>query len=278
MSYKTILVHLDPTPRCSARVDVAIELARRFDAHLVGLAATGDAQAALAFTAPVAADVIEQLRANLAETAEQSASLFDKAIERSGFSRHERRISSLDAIDAIALHSRYTDLVVVGQADDEGPHAASSRMLVERTILGSGRPTLIVPRAGNFEKVGRNVMVAWDASRSAARAVADAMPVLCSAEKVEVIVVNARSSSEGHGDEPGADVALYLARHGVNVSVRQQVSDIDIGNTLLSHAFDIGADMLVMGGYGHSRLRELVMGGATRSLLAQMTLPVLMSH
>jgi len=278
MSYKTILVHIDSSPRCAARVEVGVELARRFDAHVIGLAATGDAQAALAFTAPVAVDVIEQLRANLAATADEAIDGFNATIARSGYGRHEQRTSSLDAIDAVALHARYADLVVVGQADDGGPHAASTRMFVERTILGSGKPTLIVPRAGNFKAVGKNIMVGWDASRSAARAVTDSLPLLRKADNVEVIVVNARSSGEGHGDDPGVDVATYLARHGVKVSVRQQVSDIDIGNTLLSHAFDIGADMLVMGGYGHSKLRELVMGGATRSLLSQMTIPVLMSH
>lgn len=278
MSYKTILVHLDPGPRCATRVEIGVQLARRFEGHLVGLAATGDAQASLAFTAPVAADVIEQLRANLAETAESAARQFEQVASRSGYNSCERRVSSQDAIDAIALHARYSDLVIVGQADDGGPNAASTRMFVERTILGAGRPILIVPRAGSFPQVGKRVMVAWDASRSAARAVTDALPMLRMADEVEVIVVNARTSVEGHGDDPGVDVAHYLARHGVRVSVRQQPSSIDIGNTLLSHAFDIGADLLVMGGYGHSKLRELVMGGATRSLLSQMTLPVLMSH
>jgi nucleotide-binding universal stress UspA family protein len=121
------------------------------------------------------------------------------------------------------------------------------------------------------------VMVCWDGSRSAARAVGDALPFLLRAEKVEVVLV---ASEPGKSDEiPGADIAHHLARHGLKVELKRIVAvDVDVTNTLLSHAADVGSDLLVMGGYGHSRLREFVLGGVTRGILASMTLPTLMSH
>ncbi len=122
-------------------------------------------------------------------------------------------------------------------------------------------------------------MVAWDASREAARAVSDALPILERASSVAVVSVNPRSRDFGHGDVPGADIALHLARHGVKVDVQRiETRDLDVGNALLSHVASESADLLVMGGYGHSRLREMVLGGATRTILGEMTVPVLMSH
>ena len=122
-------------------------------------------------------------------------------------------------------------------------------------------------------------MLAWDAGREAARAVSDAMPFLERAEQVTVMAVNPSSGEGDHGEEPGADIALHLARHGVKAEVHQTESpDISVGDELLSRIADDGSDMLVMGAYGHTRLRELVLGGVTRSILEQMTVPVLMSH
>jgi nucleotide-binding universal stress UspA family protein len=123
------------------------------------------------------------------------------------------------------------------------------------------------------------VVVAWDASREAARAVSDALPILEKASSVTVVTVNPRERDYGHGDVPGADIAVYLARHGVKVDVQRiDARDIDVGNMLLSHVANDSADLLVMGAYGHSRLREVVLGGATRTILGEMTVPVLMSH
>ena len=121
------------------------------------------------------------------------------------------------------------------------------------------------------------IMVCWDGSRHAARAIADAMPFLLRAKSLDVVVV---AGEPGKSDEiAGADIAQHLARHGLNVELRRLVSrDMDVANTLLSHAADWDADLMVMGGYGHSRLREFLLGGVTRGILASMTVPVLMSH
>jgi nucleotide-binding universal stress UspA family protein len=149
----------------------------------------------------------------------------------------------------------------------------------ERVALAAGRPVLAIPYAGRFEAVGRRVLIGWDASREATRAVADAMPLLAAAETVSVLSIDPREGPSAHGPVPGADISPHLARHGVNATVERTVSaGVPAGDLLLSRAADLGADLLVVGAYGHSRARELLLGGVTRTLLQSMTLPVLMSH
>jgi nucleotide-binding universal stress UspA family protein len=149
----------------------------------------------------------------------------------------------------------------------------------EELVLSAGRPVLLIPYAGHFPEVGRRVLVAWNAGREAARAVTDALPLLARASIVQVVAFDPRKGGADHGDIPGADIALLLARHGVKVSIAQQQSkEVDVGNQILSRAADMQSDLIVMGAYGHSRLRELVLGGVTRTLLDTMTVPVLMSH
>jgi nucleotide-binding universal stress UspA family protein len=138
---------------------------------------------------------------------------------------------------------------------------------------------LVVPYAGRFERIGERVLVAWNASREAARAVSDSLPLLSRAKSVTVMAVNPKSGPNAHGDVPGADIALFLARHGIKTEATQVFADdVDIGDMLLSRAADLGTDLLVMGAYGRSRLTELMLGGATRQILSEMTIPVLMSH
>lgn len=138
---------------------------------------------------------------------------------------------------------------------------------------------LIVPYAGRFDNVGRRIVIAWSSTREAARAVSDAMPFLESADLVNVLTIDPREGPDGHGELPGADIAVHLARHGVKAQIERTVSaGLPVGEVLLSRIADLGADLLVMGAYGHSRVRELLLGGATRSVLRSMTLPVLMSH
>ena len=145
--------------------------------------------------------------------------------------------------------------------------------------MASGRPLLMVPFAGDFPVLGQDVLVGWNASAEAARAVNDALPILQRARKVTVLSVNPRRGIRGDGDVPAADIALHLARHGIRAEAAHTVvTDIGEGDALLSYAADIGADLLVTGMYGHSRLREMVFGGVTRSLLAEMTVPVFMAH
>lgn len=169
----------------------------------------------------------------------------------------------------LALHARYADLTIVGQAS---PGASDH---VTETLMRVGRPLLAVPRHGRFPRIGNRVLVAWNASREATRAVFDSLPLLAGAANVTVMTMDAED-----GDRvPGADIGLTLARHGIKVDVvHSTLGDIDAGNALLSRAADQGADLLVMGAFGHSPLREKMLGGATRHILDHMTVPVLLSH
>ena len=177
------------------------------------------------------------------------------------------------------MHGRYADLIVIGQLDAYDSQAGLLRARPEEVTMLAGRPVLVVPFTGDFERIDTRVLIGWDASREAARAVKDAVPLLGHAETVTVLTIDAEQSPFGHGEIPGADIALYLARHGVKAEVARTVSaGIGIGNTLLSRAADYEANLLVMGAYGHSRVRELLLGGTTRTVLTSMILPVLMSH
>jgi nucleotide-binding universal stress UspA family protein len=272
VTYKTLLVHLDEQPRCTERLQLASTLAARFDAHLVGLFALGAARIpsyALAEAGPIVRDIEERRRAEAARKAEEE---FRRA-ERRGGGKSEWRLSADDAAAAVRLSARYADLVVLGQPQ---PGDALGRSFVEEVILSAGRPVLMVPYAGRFADAGRRVLVAWDAGREAARAVTDALPLLSMAQAVEVV---AFGNGGDHGPVPGADLSLFLARHGVKAAAaRQHAPGVDVGNQILSRAADANADLIVMGAYGHSRLRELALGGATRSVLDAMTVPVLMAH
>ncbi|ARJ65285.1 hypothetical protein WV31_06290 [Magnetospirillum sp. ME-1] len=169
----------------------------------------------------------------------------------------------------LALHARYADLTIVGQAS---PGASDH---VTETLMSVGRPILAVPRHGRYPKVGQRVLVAWNASREATRAVFDSLPLLAGAANVTVMTMDAKDDDR----VPGADIGLALARHGIKVEVvHSTLGDIDAGNALLSRAADQGADLLVMGAFGHSPLREKMLGGATRHILDHMTVPVLLSH
>lgn len=280
MTFKNLLVHVDNTEACEGRIATALKLAEAHDAHLTGLALAAEFSMPTYIGSQMPVAVLEMQREQAVGRAEEAARRFDKALAKSGRRGESRIVSCLD-IDAaaiIALHGRHSDLVILGQADPDKA-SARARHLVEEVTLSAGRPSLVVPYIGAAETLGRRVLVAWDAGREATRALNDALPILKAAESVVILSINPRPGYDAHGDEPGADIALHLARHDVAVDVqRTQVKDIDIGEALLSRLADAGSDLLVMGAYGHSRLREFVLGGVTRTLLAEMTVPVLMSH
>jgi nucleotide-binding universal stress UspA family protein len=187
-----------------------------------------------------------------------------------------RKISG-EVVDAAQLHCRYADLVVIGQGGREDDESTVSDYLPESLLMGAGRPVLIVPSYGRFQSVGERVLVAWNRTRESTRAVHDALPFLTRAKAVTVLEANPTAGGAPH--IAGAEIAQHLARHGVKVEVEVSVvNEVSTGSALLSRAAEIGADLLVMGAYGHSRLREYTLGGVTRHILKHMTLPVLMSH
>jgi len=281
MNYKDLLVVLDADASARPRIEIAAALAERFAAHLVGLYALPIPEAPRHFgyyDPALLNPFFEELRARAREAAAKTKEMFEHTASLRGVSAEWREIP--DGADADpTLHARYADLAILGQLDLDSGEPDAIRPRPEQVALASGRPILVVPYAGNFPNVGRRVLIGWNATREAARAVNDAMPLLTAAEIVTVLTIDPREGPRAHGELPGADVSLHLARHGVKAEIERTVSaDLPVGEVLLSRAADLGADLLVMGAYGHSRARELLLGGATRSLLRSMTLPVLMSH
>ncbi len=283
MVYKDLLVVLDADPRIQDRILLAAELAERFGAHLLGLyvAAISEPPGRLDYfnsDAPLFGSLYRDTEVQIRAQAERTRLLFEDIIGRHSLSSEWRAASGYPS-EVVAVHGRCADLIILGQINHDDARSPLVRPRPEEVALLAGRPILVVPYAGTFANVGRKVLVGWDASREATRAVNDAMPLLAGASSVTVIAIDPEQSRERHGEVPGADIALHLARHGVSAKVERTVSaGIGIGNTLLSCASDLEADLLVMGAYGHSRVHELLLGGATRTVLGSMTLPVLMAH
>lgn len=280
MSYKDLLVHLDDTRCCRKRIDAAVRLAARHGAHLTGVYPIVEIPLLNYIREHIPREVRAMMEAEAQRLAETVLKGFREAAERGGGAYETRTDHALDTTLAsvLSMHARYADLVVMGQMNPDEPPDVG-RHLPEEVVLSSGRPALIVPYDWAPGTLGERVLIAWDASREAARAVSDAMPILEQAESVLVASINPKSTPLGHGEVPGADIALHLARHAVEVEVQSVESDrMEIGDALLSFATDRARDLLVMGAYAHSRMRELVLGGATREILKSMTLPVLMAH
>lgn len=279
MALKNLLVHLDPSKSSLKRAEAAIALAAAHGAHLTALAVAHEPSMPSYVEAEIPAAVFSQMRANLKTDLATIVDSFSNRASAAGISFETRTELTLNPVDQlIARHARYTDFVIMGQADTSDPLTGSPE-LVEDVLLGSGRPALIVPYIGAQQRPGRRVMVAWDAGREAARAVNDALPVLEAAEQVVVAIVNPRPGRDGHGEQPGADIATHLARHGVKVEVQVYNNrDLSVSEVLLARIADENVDLVVLGAYGHTRLREMVLGGVTHDMLRTMTVPLFMSH
>ena len=278
MAYKTILVHCDAAKNVAHRLDVAAELAQQHDAHLVGFHARPPFRTPVFFDGGFPMDdFFKSYEASAAADQATALAAFEKATKGRHLSTEWRVVEGF--VDSeLAVQARYTDLLVLGQTDPDNSLNTPSD-LPEATALASGRPVLVVPHIGVATPPGKTVLLCWNASREAARAASEALPILKAAAKVIVLVIDAKPSPDGHGAEPGADAAAWLARHGVKVTVqRDTAADDDVGATILSRAADHAIDLIVMGLYGHSRMREMVLGGASRTLLGSMIVPVLMAH
>lgn len=281
MAFKDLLVHLDTAASCAGRVRLAIELARAHEAHLTGLYVIGEPlipQMVLGF---VPEGVVAEQQKRSKERAEVSVARFRDAAEREGI-RFECRIAHTDDPDIVATvaqHARYVDLTVLGRPDPDDREVPLR--LAEQVALTSGRPIMAVPHMESDAPAGpaERILVAWDGSREATRAVHDALPLLTGAASVIVLCVNPQRTAARYEAEPGADIALHLARHDVHTEVQQASADDGAeGEAILSAALDSGANLIVAGAYAHSRIRELVLGGVTRTLLRSTTVPVLMAH
>jgi nucleotide-binding universal stress UspA family protein len=282
MALKDLLVYVDVTPRSAVRMELAARLAIQHGAHLTGLhvidipSANYFYGAAMPFVPTNPEEIVERIRAEAVEAAKPVEATFRECLRRNGIEGEWRLVEGPPPV-TVALHARYANLTIVGQPNREAPQDADAVLVT--SVMTSGRPVLAVPFAGDFPTVGERVLVAWNASREAARALNDALPLLLNAKQVTVLAINPQRGVGRHGDVPAADIALHLARHGLKAEAAHTVArDIADGEALLSYAADIGADLIVAGAYGHSRARELVFGGVTRTLITEMTAPVLFAH
>lgn len=280
MSLKNLLVHVDEKPQSEKRVAAAIALATGFDAHLTALALVPEPHVPPALGVHIPADVLSTQRDEAASQATRTLERVRAMGDKAGIAieaRHEWTIMD-DFGPAFARQARHADLSIVGQADpDEGD--VDAELIAEAAFMQSGRPALVIPFIGARTLPPKTVVVAWDGSREATRAVGDAMPLLAKAKQVLVLVIDPGSLRGRVGDQPGADLGTHLARHGIRTEVVTAASGgLGTGDVIIGQASDAGADLVVMGAYGHSRLRELVLGGATQSILDHMPIPVLLSH
>ena len=279
MGYRSILVQVDDSDQSDRRIGVAARLARSYDASLQGVYLTSTREMT-PFKAAVLPDSVVEQRMSSAGDAQARA----EARFRAGAAAEHQTTVSWSApagppIEAAVLQMCYVDLAVVGQPLPEDAHAGFNGDLVQGMLMDAGRPLLIVPHAGNFPAIGKNVIIAWKETRESARAVCDALPFLKRASKVVVMSISAPKDDSDIRSRSDAGIVAYLARHDVAAQIRPEVADdIDVGNLLLSRAADMATDLIVMGAYSRTRLAERVFGGVTRLILESMTVPVLMSH
>jgi len=277
MTVRDIIVPLQPeaTQETHTPEAFAIALAARSEAHLIALAPSFS-YVAEAAGVRLPADIRQDLRARSDEAAHDAVTNFEGRARAAGVLHQSEilRAGPSDFADRFALRARTCDLSVVPQPDP----SASGTGLIEAVLFDSGRPVLMVPYVHRGEPRFDKILVAWDGSKAATRAVHDSLPLLAYSKAVELLTVY----TERHRPEnviPGSDLAIHLARHGLNVTASStDASEIGIADAILSHVADSGTDLIVMGGYAHSRLRHLVFGGATSGVLTSMTAPVLMAH
>ena len=278
MSYKTILVYLDDKRRAEVVLGPAVHLARRNNAHLIGLHVYATMPAPPIDMA-YGGQALSSIMAAQRKEAEAIAAAFAQATSNQPFVAELRslKVSHVELAATALDHGRSADLIVAGQAD---PNWNLSPLMdfPERLALESGRPVLVVPYAGRYSEIGHNVVIAWKAAHESARAVFDALPILQAANKVHILEIK-EYADQVDALAPDTTIAASLGRHGIKPTVLTSVAaDISVGDDILSRLSDLGADLLVMGAYGHSRMRELVFGGVTRHIFRHMTVPTFFSH
>lgn len=279
MAFKDIVVFVDSSSASTHRLLVAAELAQRYSGHLIGV-----------YIVPAAHHIHDGFvrgEAAMRALAKRRRQEEEYAVLKVGRSfaevaaRHDiqaefRLILNSDENQNVVLNSLYADLVIVGKTGEDG---LPQHWLSDRLLLGSGVPVLVIPKGWSSDKIGVRVAVAWNASKEARRAVTDALPLLSTASSVKILIVDAKSSLDRHGEEPGANIARHLARHGANVEVESISSgDVSTASRILNVAYADSVDLIVMGAHSHSRSSQLLFGSVTRAILKDATVPVFLAR
>lgn len=274
---KDLVVNLGLGKSRDVAADYAISIAETFGAHACAVAFAYEPMVPPSVMGGIPAELIDAQWAASESAVTAAMANFAAAATRAGIAAEHRRLTASigGAGDLFGRLARPFDLAVTAQAEPRS--SAAQGLIIEGALFGSGRPLVVVPYIQQARLKLDRVIVCWDGSRPAARAIADAMPFLARSAAIDIVIVT--SGREKSDEVAGVDMGEHLARHDLKVDVKRIVStDVDVPNTILSHAADTGADFMVMGGFGHSRLREFVLGGATRGILDAMTVPTLLSH
>ena len=277
MTFRSIIVHLDDTPAGERRIDAAVRLAHRVGGRLKAMCLSRAAQAVVDIgelePGQVARRVLER------DAREHAESLLRRTATRAAIGDIDIRVLEHRPLDEALAEMRCADLSILSQPEGDGDDAGFGRRLLGYALLGNGGPVLVLPYASASSEIGRNVVVAWDGGREAARAMRDALPILACAERTMLLSLRTRSVRGADLESSQARAIALLAAHGVHAQSRRTDCTLDDGaELLLSQLSDLGADMVVMGAYGHARLREVILGGFTRTMLEKMTVPVFASH
>lgn len=280
MRFKTILVHIGKDESAAARIDAAVRLAEANEGRLVGLATVAQPTPILVEGSAAAAGIWAEQMSHHENDAKEAAESFMEDMRKRGIPAEARVATGFEenAGGALALNARYADISVVGGRDGTGSRTLSDT-LIDGALFDSGRPALIVPKGGVGETLGTRPLLAWDGGPQAARAARDALPFIAAASHVRVCVAATYFGMGRHGDEPGADVARWLAGHGAKVAVEVvEPKGQSVAEALAAAARRDGCDLIVMGGFGHSRLRQSLFGGVTSDLLDEPPLPLFIAH
>ena len=278
MSFKDILVHVDSTPASRVRLNLALSLARRFGARLSGLHVIPEPDVPPYFKPSAVARIARIYAENAREAADLAEALFREETKDAGIATAWECLAA-DMAEIIAERARFADLLMLGQFDTENPPVISAFLLPAKVAFGAATPILVIPNGVLSGAIGRRIVVAWDGSREAARAIRDAMPMLQDADRVSLLTVDPLRQRHMHDGPNPSGLVAHLGRHGVVPEAMElSAGENSVTDALLGHAAEFGADLLVTGAYGHSRIWEFVVGGTTQDLLEKTTLPLLISR
>lgn len=281
MPYKTILVHLNDRRRAGHLLKPAIALAARWGAHLIGLHAYPSIPQLSAFGSRLGGEAVGSIVGAARQDSEHIHAVFERMTANQPFVAEWLEIKAMgaDIAELVMERGRAADLIVASQADPAWD-LAPILDFPERLAVESGRPVLVVPNEGHFDRIGRSVMVAWSGTRESARAAFDALPLLADADSVRVLgVAEPAAGGDGRNGLPDTAITAALARHGVKVSALSSApGNKSVTDEILARLADVDGDLLVMGAYGHSRFREFIFGGVTRHVVRHMPVPTLFSH
>lgn len=277
MALKDILVHIDDTPYCEKRVKLALQIAKQNEAGLTALFARTDPS--LKGFEPNMQQRHQAHEALSGELQSRFVKLADKAGVKLTWITAKLPSSPDQVINQIIQQTQQSDMIIIGQHDDNSADGSVPEDMPEHLVLETGRPVLIIPYAGEFKSVGKKVLVAWTPGRESVRALNDAIPLIAEAKKVRVVAINPNKKNQKASGVTAEQAAAHLTRHGIKTESDQfSTRGVDEGNLILNCLADERADLLVMGAYGHHRFRELILGGVTQKVFKNMTTPVLMSH